>query len=184
MSLMFQSIVECSCALAAVSVALLAGCSASPERAGLRQPSEAELRSSAEETLDRFHGAAARADSDAYFALFAPDGVFLGTEASERWSVADFRTYAEPYFSQGKGWTYVPVEGGRHLNFDTARDYAWFDELLRNEKYGLCRGSGVLRLVRDSSRPTWLIVQYNLHFPIPNELAGEITQRVRTWKQP
>ena len=46
--------------------------------------------------------------------------VFIGTDASERWSVDQFRAFAEPYFSKGTGWTYVPrdrhivVAGGEH----------------------------------------------------------------------
>ena len=36
--------------------------------------------------LDDWHAAAAAADEDRYFAHFAPDAIFLGTDASERWT--------------------------------------------------------------------------------------------------
>lgn len=122
--------------------------------------------------LDNFHQAASEADGKAYFAAFSRRGVFIGTDASERWTVAQFKTYAEPYFSQGKGWTYTP----HHRTLDQAGDTAWFDELLDNDKYGLCRGSGVL--VKEAGQ--WKIVQYHLTFPIPNALAGEITEMIKT----
>ncbi len=51
---------------------------------------------------------------------------------------------------------------------------AWFDEMLWNEKYGTCRGTGVLVLVDGS----WRISQYNLSIPMPNDLAAEFTSRI------
>ena len=56
--------------------------------------------------LDRLHATASEADGAAYFALFTPDARFIGTDAGERWSLEEFRAYAEPHFSQGRGWTY------------------------------------------------------------------------------
>lgn len=123
------------------------------------------------EQLDRFHQAAANADGEAYFNLFSNDGVFIGTDASERWPLDAFKKFAEPYFSQGKGWTYLP----RDRTIVVHGDVAWFDELLDNESYGECRGSGVL--VKEKGQ--WKIAQYNLHFPIPNDLAKQITQMIK-----
>ncbi len=121
--------------------------------------------------LDRFHVAASRADFDAYFACFHDDAIFLGTDASERWTVAQFKDYARPYFAKGRGWTYVPRE--RHTTPIVGHEgLVFFDEVLENEKYGTCRGSGVLR--RDD-RGEWRLLQYNLAFAIPNEAAEEAT---------
>ena len=39
------------------------------------------------QTLDQLHAAAAKADGKAYFDLFAPDAVFIGTDVSERWTM-------------------------------------------------------------------------------------------------
>jgi len=118
--------------------------------------------------LDDFHAAAAAADGDRYFRHFAKDGVFLGTDASERWTVDEFKAYATPYFSKGQGWTYVSQD--RWLDRSDDGQYAWFDEVLANEAYGLLRGSGVLRRTDDG----WKIVQYNLAFLIPNEKAKAV----------
>ncbi len=131
-----------------------------------------------EATLNRFHGAASRADGAAYFALLAPECVFLGTDAKERWTVDEFKAYAMPYFSKGQGWTYVPRV--RHVQLSPQGDVAWFDEILDNKAYGVCRGSGVLR----KAGGMWLICQYHLTVPIPNELAESIVGMIREANAP
>lgn len=141
------------------------------------------------ETLDRFHNAAANAAEGDYFSLFAPDGVFIGTDDSERWTVEQFRSYAHPFFSQGKGWTYTSVD--RHIEISSDGRTAWFDEQLENSKWGRCRGSGVLvpRAVcggferwRHQVPMAWAIAQYNLTVPIPNDLLPEVAERIRAFE--
>ena len=126
--------------------------------------------------LDTFHEAASDADGDLYFSLFADGAIFIGTDASERWSVDEFRSFAEPYFSEGRGWTYTVTE--RHAYVADSGEAAWFDEMLRNEKYGTCRGTGVLV----KSEEGWRIAQYHLTFPIPNDLSAEITARIKQFE--
>jgi ketosteroid isomerase-like protein len=123
--------------------------------------------------LDDFHDAASKADGARYFAHLAPDAVFLGTDASERWTKDAFRAFAEPYFSKGKGWTYVPKD--RHIDLAPGGAVAWFDEKLENAKYGECRGTGVLRHIDGA----WRIAQYNLTIPIPNELSAKVVEMIR-----
>lgn len=125
--------------------------------------------------LDALHGAAARADGTAYFALFMPDAVYIGTDASERWTLTQFRAFAEPYFGGGRGWTYTLRPGTRHVALAPDGRTAWFDELLDSESYGTSRGTGVLVRTTDG----WRIAQYHLTFPIPNALAREFTGRIR-----
>lgn len=116
------------------------------------------------------------ADTETYFDLFDPEAIYLGTDAEERWTKEEFRAYAEPYFSQGRGWTYRPIE--RHLFVLGDAGVAWFDERLENDAYGETRGSGVL--VRRGPPPApWRILQYNLSFPVPNELARDLVERIR-----
>jgi hypothetical protein len=117
--------------------------------------------------LDDFHDAAAHADEDRYFAHFAPDAVFLGTDATERWDVVAFRAYAHPHFANGKGWTYRAV--ARHLSAESSGGAIWFDELLES-RIGPCRGTGVLL----RSGGTFLIAQYNLTLTIPNERVDDL----------
>lgn len=128
------------------------------------------------EVLDRFHRAASEADAGVYFSLFADDAVFIGTDVTERWSVDQLRAFAEPYFSKGRGWTYVPSE--RHITLLPGGEAARFDEILSNESYGTCRGTGTLILTPAG----WRISQYSLTIPIPNDLAREIVDRIKEFE--
>jgi len=128
--------------------------------------------------LDDWHAAAAAADESRYFGHFAADAVFLGTDATERWTVAEFRRYAHPYFAKGKAWTFKAIE--RHVAFSPDRSVAWFDELLDTPNLGPARGSGVLLRAGDA----WKIAHYDLSVPIPNALMKEIKQRIEEQGRP
>ncbi|MBI3298256.1 MAG: nuclear transport factor 2 family protein [Elusimicrobia bacterium] len=127
--------------------------------------------------LDDWHAAAAKPDEERYFAHFAPDAVFIGTDAWERWDLEAFREYAHKRFVTGKGWTLVPSD--RHVSFSPDGKTAWFDEAVTSQSYGLSRGSGVL--VRSGDR--WLIAQYNLSVPIPNDLLLNFAGIIKAWKE-
>ncbi|GHF82240.1 nuclear transport factor 2 family protein [Thalassotalea marina] len=124
--------------------------------------------------LDSFHLAAAEADGTTYFSLLAENSVFLGTDPTERWTKAQFKTFAEPYFSKGKGWKYVTRQ--RHVTETNNPDIVFFDELLDNDSYGLCRGSGVVMKIDGR----WQILQYNLSIPIPNDLSKVIVNTIES----
>ena len=124
--------------------------------------------------LDGFHAAAAAADEEKYFAALAPGAVFLGTDATERWTKDEFRQFAHPYFAKGKAWTYKATS--RWITFAPDRQVAWFDELLDSPHLGTCRGSGVLVSIGGS----WKIMQYNLSIPIPNALADAVVKQIRS----
>ncbi len=123
--------------------------------------------------LDDLHDAAAKADGDRYFAHFAPDAVFLGTDATERWTLDEFKAFAQPHFSKGTGWAYTSTE--RNITLSEDRRMAWFDELLTSDHMGQCRGSGVVRLVGQR----WKLEQYNLSVPIPNDMAKDVVRQIR-----
>jgi len=126
--------------------------------------------------LDGFHQAAAEANYQRYFDLLAEDAVFLGTDASERWTKDAFKTFVKPYFSQGRGWLYVPTK--RNLSTVNDSNIVFFDELLHSESYGQCRGSGLL--IKENNQ--WKILQYNLSIPLPNHLAKSIVGLIKTSK--
>ena len=125
--------------------------------------------------LDRFHQAASDADAETYFSLFTPSGRFVGTDVTEQWSVEEFRAYAEPYFSQGRGWTYVPQEREIRLSPVDCRCVATFDEVLSNDSYGLVRGSGTLIRGDDG----WKIEHYVLSFTVPNDKARAVVAVIK-----
>lgn len=144
----------------------LAGC----ERPGRSyNPSEAEVN----QVLDDWHQAAAEADFNGYFNHFASDSaVFMGTDGTERWTVAEFRPWSKPYFDRGKAWSFTPVE--RHVYFSEDGQTAWFDERLDTPNLGPARGTGVL-LNRDDN---WKIAHYNLSIPIPNAIVDTVIKQV------
>ena len=125
--------------------------------------------------LDRLNAASSAADGPAYFALFTPDARFIGTDATERWSMAEFRAFAEPFFARGRGWTYTPHDRVITVAPIACRCVAWFDEELDNASYGQTRGSGVLRLTDDG----WKIEQYVLSFAVPNDRAAAVVEAIR-----
>ncbi len=120
------------------------------------------------ELLDGFHAAASASDFEGYFSRFASDAYFLGTDASERWSVSAFKAYAEPSFVAGEGWTYQVLD--RNLVTRPNSDIVWFDEILMNAKLGRCRGTGVV--IREDG--AWKIAHYSLTLLIPNNIADDV----------
>jgi phosphohistidine phosphatase SixA len=126
-------------------------------------------------TLDEFHDAAATGDEARYFAILPDDAVFLGTDGTERWTGAEFREFAIGYFERGPAWTYVPM--ARNVTVAEGGALAWFDEVLDNDAYGECRGTGVLAL-RDGA---WVLRQYNLTVPVPNDLMRGTAERIRAF---
>ena len=153
-----------------LSLVLLLGACAGPASApGTGAGAAAEVG----RVLDDFHDAAAQADFERYFGHFARESVFLGTDATERWTRAQFMAYARPHFRPGGGWTYRPRN--RIVSFTPDGRTAFFDELLDNRGLGETRGSGVL--VREDGE--WKVAQYNLSIPIPNELADTVVGLIR-----
>jgi len=122
--------------------------------------------------LNNVHQMASDADFDGYFNLYTEDAVFLGTDATERWSIADFKEYAKPAFERG-GWTYHMTE--RNIFVSEDGNSAWFDERLDNEGFGDCRGTGALV----KTNGVWKVAQYNLTVPIPNELLRPVAAMIR-----
>lgn len=125
-------------------------------------------------TLDNFHLAAAQANYDTYFDLLDDEGVFLGTDGTERWTKEEFRLFVKPYFSKGIGWRYQSTK--RNISLIEGNKLAFFDELLFNDNYGQCRGSGVL--IKKNNE--WKILQYNLSIPIPNKLSSNVVDLIKT----
>lgn len=153
--------------------ALFAAAALLPSAAsGTEKPADADPRDEVARALDDWHDAAAKADEERYFARFAPEGVFLGTDPGERWTVEAFRAFAKPYFARGKAWSFRARE--RWVTLSPGGDVAWFDERLDTPNMGPCRGSGALRKIGG----TWKIALYDLSIPIPNDLTKELVKRI------
>ncbi len=138
----------------------------SPAQVPAPKKTEADL------VLDDWHLAAAQADEARYFGHMAESAVFLGTDATERWTKAEFRAWAAPFFKRGRAWSFRAVS--RHLALGADGRTAWFDEVLDTPNLGPARGSGVL--VKEGK--AWRIAQYNLTVPIPNPLMKQVKELI------
>ncbi|MEM7079867.1 MAG: nuclear transport factor 2 family protein [Pseudomonadota bacterium] len=155
--------------IALLCLGLIAGCA---PRGNV--PTGEAARAGVDATLNALHQAAADADYDAYFDLYAPDAVFWGTDATEYWPLEAFKAYTKQRFATGTGWTYV----GRERVIHVRGDVAWFEEQAVNEKYGALRGSGVLSF-QDGR---WLIQQYNLSTAIPNDIFVDVLGQIKAYE--
>ena len=129
-------------------------------------------RAAIDALIDGLHQDAHEGNFHTYFDRYTPDAVFLGTDKSERWTIDQFKVYAEPAFEDGHGWTYSVKE----RNWEGEGSTRWFDEVLLNEKLGHCRGTGVVELINGE----WKIAHYALTMLVPNDIAAEVgaqTQR-------
>lgn len=118
--------------------------------------------------LDSFNRAAARADFNAYFNYYTEDGIFCGTDATERWDKKQFMEWSKPFFDRGKAWNFTAID--RHIYLDSTREMAWFDELLSTQMK-ICRGSGVVVKLNKE----WKVKQYILSATVPNSIVDTVT---------
>ena len=119
--------------------------------------------------LDNLNEYAAKADFKNYFALFADESTYIGTDATEVWDKKQFMDYAKPHFDKGQGWSFKSLK--RNIYFSKDGNYAWFDEVL-DTQMKICRGSGVLEKIGGK----WKIKQYVLSATIPNEVIDVVTK--------
>ncbi len=134
-----------------------------------REAAKAEIN----RVLDDWHNAAAEGDFERYFNHFAGDSaIFMGTDASEYWTIAEFKPWAKPYFEDDMACSYAPVQ--RHIYISESGRFAWFVASLANPGLGTVRGSGVLV----KADTTWKIAHYNLSIPIPNSIADTVVAQI------
>lgn len=149
-----------------VVMLLQAGCSAVEQK---NTPSGQEVNA----MLDNWHEAAADANFEEYFSYFQGDSsIFMGTDATERWTVAEFKPWSKPYFDRGSAWSFEPVE--RHVYFSADGNISWFDEVLATPNLGPARGTGVLV----NKAGNWKITHYNLSIPIPNAIVDTVVSQI------
>lgn len=112
--------------------------------------------------LNDWHQAASEADFEDYFTKMDSISVFIGTDASENWTKAQFEAFSRPYFEKGKAWDFKSLE--RNIYMNDFGDFIWFDELL-DTWMGVCRGSGVIEVLDSKC----VLKHYVLSLTIPNE---------------
>ena len=129
--------------------------------------SNATARPKLDSLIDAWHRAAATADEDVFFGTMSADGIYLGTDATERWLRDSMQVWAAPYFDREVAWAFTPRE--RNWMFSDDGAVAWFDEHL-DSWMGVVRGSGVLTKVDGQ----WKLRHYNLALAVPNERMDDV----------
>ena len=133
-------------------------------------------QSKQEKQIDQFitnwHDAASRADSEAYFGAIDENGIYIGTDKTERWTKQEFYDWSRKYFEAGKAWSFVGKD--RHIYLSKDGKTAWFDEVVDNGTTEW-QGSGVLV----KKKGGWKIMQYVLSVPVPNEIYKEVLRLIQ-----
>jgi hypothetical protein len=140
--------------------------------AGLAQTDEEKVNT----FIDNWHRAAAEANAEIFFSSMGDDCIYIGTDASERWTKAEFETFARPYFEKGKAWDFKPYERRVHVTNDGKT--VWFSELLTTWM-GVCRGSGIALKTKSG----WKIQQYHLSVTVPNEIIKNFISLVEDFNR-
>ena len=140
---------------------LAVSCSKNEQKKTLRVNTISE-KEAIQTVLINWHKNAAEANFDAYFNAMSNKSIFIGTDASENWSIEAFKNFSKPHFDKGKAWSFTAID--RNIYIDTEGNIAWFDELL-DTWMGICRGSGVLKKTDNY----WKIEHYVLSLTTPND---------------
>lgn len=126
--------------------------------------------------INTWHQAAAQANAQVFFGSISDNGIYIGTDASERWTKEEFIRFAKPYFDKGKAWDFKPYNRDLHVSNDGR--YVWFSELLTTWM-GICRGSGIL----EKTSTGWKIHQYHLSVTVPNDLIKDFISLVDNFEK-
>ncbi len=130
-----------------------------------RETAEKEIN----KVVNNWHIAAAKADTS-FFDYFTDDAIYIGTDATERWTANEFKSFAMPFFKRGKAWDFKPIE--RHVYLSEDGKLAYFDEKL-NTWMGVCRSTGVMSKTKTNK---WKIKYYHLSMTIPNEKVRNVLE--------
>mmetsp|Transcript_21757 Transcript_21757/g.36635 ORF Transcript_21757/g.36635 Transcript_21757/m.36635 type:complete len:191 (-) Transcript_21757:158-730(-) len=137
-------------------------------------------------TLKKLHDSHPNSENPSfkrYFSCFSPDARFLGTQATDNWDMEEYKRYLLPlYTSQRQRVIPVkPQEESRKITICAGGWFATFDEVLLglDEKQRLkseLRGSG--SMIYNNDTDSWMILQYHLSIPIPNDAALAVSRHL------
>lgn len=123
--------------------------------------------------MDSWHQAAAVADEAVFFGAMHQDGIYLGTDKTERWLRDELQEWSAPYFERDTAWAFTPYD--RRVYFSDDGRTAWFEEGLETWM-GPCRGSGVLKLDPEG---VWKIMHYDLSMLIDNDDVSAVLETIQ-----
>ena len=124
--------------------------------------------------VDEWHADAAHA-RPAYFDKIAADGVYIGTDQTERWTRGAFRAWAGRFFERPSAWSFTPLR--RNVAFTSDRSLVWFDEQL-DSAMGILQASGVVR----ATATGFEIVHYQLSIAVPNGVQPKVSELIRGFR--
>ncbi|WKK84974.2 nuclear transport factor 2 family protein [Marivirga arenosa] len=112
--------------------------------------------------MDSWHKAAATADEEVFFGSMTKDGVYLGTDKTEKWTRDEMAVWAKEYFERESAWSFTATS--RDIYFYENGKVAWLNEKL-DTWMGVCKGTAVLELTNEG----WKIALYDLSVTIDND---------------
>jgi uncharacterized protein (TIGR02246 family) len=112
--------------------------------------------------MDAWHRAAAVADEEAFFGTMTTDGVYVGTDKTEKWTRDEMREWAKAYFAKESAWDFTAVS--RDVYFSQDGQTAWLHEKL-DTWMGICKGTGILL----KQNGQWKIALYDLSVTVDND---------------
>ena len=129
-------------------------------------------RSKVNTLMDNWHHAAAVADEEIFFGSMTAEGIYLGTDKTEKWKRDEMKAWSSKYFERDTAWAFTPYD--REIYFSEEGTTAWFDELLETWM-GPCRGSGICRY----EKGTWKLAHYNLAMLIDNDDVNSVIELIQ-----
>jgi hypothetical protein len=162
------------CAALALFVALSAACSSAPAPGQQPSVSGDKFRARVNAFVDEWHQDAAQA-RPAFFDKIAADGIYIGSDKTERWTKEAFREWARPAFARPTAWALTPLH--RNISFTPDRQIVWFDEQVRSSM-GILQASGVVRPIAKGFE----IVHYQLSIAVPNDVVPQVTGAIKAFE--
>ncbi|MEO5907116.1 MAG: nuclear transport factor 2 family protein [Saprospiraceae bacterium] len=116
--------------------------------------------------IDQWHHAAATGDEEFFFGMMTEEGIYIGTDSTERWKRDELKDWSAKYFARESAWDFTPLS--RNITVAPGGQMAWFDELL-DTWMGTCRSTGIL----EKREEEWKIIYYHLSVAVPNDKMDE-----------
>jgi hypothetical protein len=127
---------------------------------------EKESEQKVNETMDKWHHAAAVADEATFFGTMTQDAIYIGTDPKEKWYRDELKDWSKKYFDRDTAWAFKPLS--RSVYFNDDHKMAWFEENLET-RMKICHGSGVLIWTKNG----WKIKHYVLSAAVPNDMMND-----------
>ncbi|MBK6263453.1 nuclear transport factor 2 family protein [Marivirga sp. S37H4] len=119
--------------------------------------------------MDAWHKAAATANEEVFFGSMTADGIYLGTDKTEKWTRDEMKEWSKKYFERESAWAFTAIS--RDVYFSENGNTAWFNEKL-DTWMGICKGTGILV----NQNGEWKIALYDLSVTVDNDKIQEFIE--------